>query len=115
MKKTSGYDELLLPTQSNLDMHRKILLTYLTNLKDILKELKSILEGIAVNNTVVVMTCNKGQSELLMNFVCSARARGFDAKNVLVFPTDFETKELAEGMGLATFYDEKVSLKGFCR
>ena len=63
----------------------------------------------------MVLTCNHGQSELLMNFVCSAHARGFDLKNVLVFPTDFETKELAEGMGLATFYDEKVSLKGCCR
>jgi len=26
----------------------------------------------------------------------------------LVFPTDVETQELAEGLGLATYYDEKV-------
>jgi len=43
-----------------------------------------------------------------MNFACSARARGFDLKNVLVFPSDLETKELAEGMGLMTFYEEKM-------
>ena len=57
----------------------------------------------------MVLTCNHGQSELLMNFVCSAHARGFDLKNVLVFPTDLETNQLAEGMGLATFYEETVS------
>jgi hypothetical protein len=42
-----------------------------------------------------------------MNFVCNAKAKGLDVSNVLVFPTDQETKDLAEGMGLATFYDEK--------
>ena len=47
--------------------------------------------------------------ELLVNFACSSRARGIDLGNVLVFPTDKETKELAEGLGLTTFYDEKVS------
>jgi hypothetical protein len=47
--------------------------------------------------------------ELLVNFACSAQARGFDLGHVLVFPTDKETKELAEGLGLATYYDEKVS------
>ena len=47
-------------------------------------------------------------AELLVNFACSSRARGFDLGNVLVFPTDKETKDLAEGLGLTTFYDEKV-------
>jgi hypothetical protein len=59
-------------------------------------------------DTVIVLTCNLGQSELLLNFACSARARGLDLKSVVVFPTDIETKELAEGMGLATFYEEKL-------
>ena len=36
---------------------------------------------------------------------------GFDLTNVLVFPTDLETKELAEGLGIATFYEEKVSFE----
>ena len=36
--------------------------------------------------TVIVMTCNRGQSELLMDFACSARARGLDLQNVVVFP-----------------------------
>ena len=45
-----------------------------------------------------------------MNFVCAARARGLDLSPVLVFATDEETKELAEGLGLTSFYDETVSL-----
>ena len=57
------------------------------------------------------MTANKilTSLELLVNFACSAQARGFNLDHVLVFPTDKETKDLAEGLGLATFYDEKVS------
>ncbi len=47
---------------------------------------------------------------LLMNFACSSRRKGFDLSNVLVFPSDKETKELAEGLGLTTYYDEKVSV-----
>jgi hypothetical protein len=54
------------------------------------------------------MVCNHGQSELLMNFVCSTRARGINTKNILVFATDEETKAIAESMGLAAFYDEQV-------
>jgi hypothetical protein len=46
-----------------------------------------------------------GQSELLINFVCSARRRGFDLGHILVFPSDEETKEIAEGLGLATYFD----------
>ena len=44
-----------------------------------------------------------------MNFACSARARGLDISNVLVFATDEETKELAEGVGLAAYFDKRVS------
>ena len=44
-----------------------------------------------------------------MNFVCSAKARGLDISSVLLFATDQETKDLAEGLGLAAFYDETVS------
>jgi hypothetical protein len=73
-----------------------------------LDDLRPILAKIARKNAVVVMTCNMGQSQLLMNFACSALRRGFDLGNILVFPSDVETKELAEGLGLTTYYDEKV-------
>ena len=108
MTKSDGYDELLHPKKNNLIMHREILLNYLTNIHEIESELGAILQRIAIDNTVVVSTVNKGQSELLMNFVCSARSRGFDLNNFIVFPTDLFSKELADGMGLSTFYAEKL-------
>lgn len=53
--------------------------------------------------------CNFGQSELLLNFACNARGKGLDIGNVLVFATDQETKTLAESVGLAAYFDERVS------
>lgn len=110
MVTSKGYDELTMPKQWHLDLHRDIMLTYLTHLKEMQGELKSTLNRIAVDNAVVVMTVNKGQSELLINFVCSARSRGFDLKNVILFPTDQFSKDIADGLGLATFYHKEVSL-----
>ena len=45
-----------------------------------------------------------------MNFVCSAKSRDIDLSPVLVFATDEETKELAEGLGLAAFFDKTVGI-----
>ncbi|KAL9185412.1 hypothetical protein ACHAXT_003189 [Thalassiosira profunda] len=90
---------------SPVKRHWKMLLTFLQHVDGVLDDLKPILEKIARNNAVIVLTCNLGQSALLVNFICSARRRGFDLSNVLLFPTDLETKELAEGLGLTTYYD----------
>ncbi len=106
--RSGGYDELNMPKQSHLDLHREILSIFFENLKEMQNELKSTLQKIAVDNTVVVMTVNKGQSELLINFVCSALSRGLDLKNVILFPTDLFSKGVADGLGLATFYNDKV-------
>mmetsp|Transcript_23332 Transcript_23332/g.42997 ORF Transcript_23332/g.42997 Transcript_23332/m.42997 type:complete len:637 (+) Transcript_23332:166-2076(+) len=92
---------------SPVKRHWNSLRTFLQNVDSVLNDLRPILEKVARNNAVVILTCNMGQSALLMNFACSARRRGFDLGNVLVFPTDIETKELAEGLGLATYYDGK--------
>lgn len=108
MTKSDGYDELMLPKPKNLNMHKDIMLNYFSNLPQIQSELSNILRRIAVDNTVVVSTVNAGQSELLMNFVCSSRAKGFDLKNFIVFPTDTFSKELAEGMGIATYFAEQL-------
>ncbi len=91
---------------SPVKRHWGQLKTFLQNVDKVLEDLKPILEKVAKNNAVVVMTVNKGQSALMMNFACSAHRRGFDLGNVLVFPTDMESKKLAEGLGLATYYDE---------
>lgn len=88
--------------------HWSMLRTFLENVDSVLDELKPILKKVSRNNSVVILTCNHGQSALLVNFACSATRRGFDLGNILVFPSDLETKELAEGLGLTTYYDEKV-------
>ena len=102
-----GKQEFVVPSDFHVKRHQERLLTYLREADDIRSRLRQTLEKMK-GKTVVVMTCNRGQSELLMNFACSSRARGFDLQNVIVFPTDMETKELAEGMGLATFYEETL-------
>mmetsp|Transcript_30031 Transcript_30031/g.46522 ORF Transcript_30031/g.46522 Transcript_30031/m.46522 type:complete len:602 (+) Transcript_30031:128-1933(+) len=89
--------------------HWKKLLTFVDNVDAILDELKVIVDPIVKDNTVIVMTVNKGQSVLLSNFVCAARSRSFDISNVLVFPTDVEAQKVAKGLGLATYFD-KINL-----
>ncbi len=104
----NGAHQFVAPDTKSITKHWKTLYTYLDTLEDVLAKLKPIAESVVQDNTIIVMTCNMGQSELLMNFVCNAKAKGLDVGNVLLFPTDLETKELAEGLGLKTFYDEKV-------
>ena len=104
----NGKQEFVPPKEKHVKSHQQKLLTYLTEIDSIKANLRGILKKISKQNTVVVLTCNQGQSELLMNFACSAHARGFDLSNLLVFPTDIETDELAKRMGLTTFYEEKL-------
>ena len=107
----SGYDELTMPKDFNTKLHREIMLTYYTHLTEMQKELKSTLDKIAIDNAVIVLTVNKGQSELLIKWVCSARSKGFDLKNAIVFPTDQFSKDVADELGLATFYHEEVRVE----
>eukprot|EP00979_Chaetoceros_neogracilis_P002960 scaffold493_cov258-Chaetoceros_neogracile.AAC.8 len=103
----NGAQQFVPPSEKDIVKHWGILKTYFEGYEENMAELKSVAEKVAIKNTVIVMTCNMGQSELLMNFVCNAKAKGLDVSNVLVFPTDQETQDLAEGLGLATFYDKK--------
>jgi len=103
-----GFTSFKVPENDSIEKHWKALRNYFTHLDEVVAELKLIAERVAKKNTIIVMTCNMGQSELLMNFVCNARAKSLDISNILVFPTDEGTKELAEGLGLATFYDKGV-------
>jgi hypothetical protein len=106
--KRKGAQEYTLPTEVDMRKAWHVLKTYLQNVDVVLAELKVILEDIAIGNRVIVMVCNFGQSELLINFCCSAHARGFDISNVIVFPTDQATDDLARGLGLATYFDHRV-------
>lgn len=85
-----------------------MLSNYFASIDEVLRDLKVKCEKVAKDNTLIVMVCNFGQSELLMNFICSCRARGLDTSQILVFATDEATRDLAEGMGVTAFFDEKV-------
>jgi hypothetical protein len=103
---SSGRKSTKPPTEEATAEYWQQLRTYLGSLDSVLKELAPIAKSVAVNNTIVVLVCNFGQSELLMNFICHARSRGLDLSAILVFATDEETLELAQGLGVTAFFDE---------
>jgi len=96
------------PLAKQIENHWSRLQDYFSVVDEVAKKLKAIVEPIARDNAVVVMACNLGQSELLINFVCAARARGLDLSCVLVFATDEETERIVRGLGLAVFYEERL-------
>ena len=103
---TSGRKSTAPPTKEQTLKYWTVLSKYLASLPDMLSRLKPTVEKVADDhNTVIVMVCNLGQSELLMNFVCNAKAKKLDISNVLVVCTDTETQEIATHLGLETFYD----------
>lgn len=105
---SNGKNQFDPPTKLDRTANREILSRYFEAFPYAMKELEPLLEGIATpHKTVTVMVSNFGQSELLVNFVCSARSRQLDISSVLVFATDLETKALAESLGLAAYYDKR--------
>ena len=110
---SKGRNDILSPDEFNMKTHEQMLNRFLNTQDQMKLELKEKLERIAIDNIVIVMTTNFGQSELLTNFVCAANAKGFDISNVLVFATDPRAANVSEGLGLETFYDEEVSYGSF--
>jgi hypothetical protein len=114
----SGGDEMQPPPSRSQDKNWKRLTRYFTSLADIRPRLKAVLEELTgipftyvarddvIRPAVIVMVCNLGQADLLINFVCTARAKGLDLSKILVFCTDTDTLEIAQGLGLFAFYDE---------
>ena len=64
-------------------------------------------EGVS-RGALTVMVSNYGHAQLLLNFVCAARKVGFNLNNVLLFAMDQETQDLAETLGLASFYPKHL-------
>ena len=104
----SGLLPLLPPSSRETRRHWDVLQQYFGRIDFILEQLRPLAEKAARKNTLVIMFSNHGQSELLINFCCNARARKLDLSAVLIFATDMETKELADGLGLTAFYDEPI-------
>ena len=105
---SKGHDFFGAPTLADKAKHWDFIQTFMETIEDVKAELSPILKEIAVQNTVIVMVCNFGQSELLMNFVCNAKSRNLDISSIIVFTTDQETSDLAESLGLRTYYDYRV-------
>jgi hypothetical protein len=109
---SNGRQKFLPPEPTDTRLFWKMLAPYIDSIDEVLDKLKPLVEKVATaDKQLIVMVCNMGQSELLMNFVCAAKKRGLDYSHVLVFATDLETKALAEGVGLTAFFDEIVSTK----
>lgn len=108
--KSNGRDEFLPPKHMNAEKAVQVLTQYLAALDNVNRELKAILQRIHRDHTVIVMVCNFGQSELLLNFLCQAWARTFDIGNLLVFAMDQETHDMVADMGVAVYYDKRVGV-----
>jgi len=112
-KQQNGRTSAKIPTEEATKSHWESLVSYLQSMEKALEDLKPILEKVAShndNNAVIVMVCNFGQSELLLNFICNARAKGFGdvLKNVFLFATDQVTHDLAQSMGITSVYIESI-------
>lgn len=102
----NGKDSFPAPRIKHQVSNMKALKTYFEALDDVKRELSPIAKRVAKNNAIVVLVCNKGQSDLLMNFACSSKAKGLDISNFLVFATDQHTYDVAKGMGFEAFFDK---------
>jgi hypothetical protein len=109
---TNGQDKFSAPDDKYALRNQALLETYFARLGDTIDTLGPMAKACAGDdNTVIVMVCNTGQSDLLINFICSARSRGFgDIVNqkVLVFATDEGVLKIARGLGLNAYYDEAI-------
>jgi Nucleotide-diphospho-sugar transferase len=95
------------------DTYYKVLQEYLANLDRVVYDLHALLrvkrrKGPSNSNAFIVMVCNLGQSALLHNFICNAKAKNIDLSRVVVFATDEATKTLCEGLGITVFYDKSI-------
>jgi len=111
----NGEKSISIPNKQSTEAFWKIVTKYLNSITGALDELRPIAKSVASNNshnTIVVMVCNYGHSEMLMNFVCNAHAKGEETrdalKSILIFATDTETHKLAQGLGLSSFYNQEV-------
>ncbi|KAG7359183.1 nucleotide-diphospho-sugar transferase [Nitzschia inconspicua] len=84
----------------------KVLSEYVKELPHAQERLRSLLNNTDNRDPLIVMTCNKGQSELLVNFVCSASSRNLSMDRVIVFATDEHTYHLCQSLQLPYCYHD---------
>jgi hypothetical protein len=104
-----------LPSREETQTSNNDLQAYLSIYEDARENLRPLADKVARGGTtdgelgpIIVMVANHGQSQFFINFVCAAKSRGLDISRVLLFATDLETYQLAESMGIAVFFDDRV-------
>lgn len=105
---SNGAQQFKTPSKRAAQLNQKRLQTYLEYSPSTLDKLQPLLNQVAVDNTVVVMVCNRGQADLLVNFACSNRVRGLPLEGILVFCTDPKTFDIATELGMTAYYDNQV-------
>ena len=90
------------PVSTTLNRHHAAMSTYLSNYKTYLSQ--TPLNTMDKSKILVVMVCNEGMIELLLNWYCGVSRLGFDTSNVIIFATDEKSRDTAKSLGL------KVSL-----
>jgi Nucleotide-diphospho-sugar transferase len=91
----------------------RLLHDYLSVYDSVLEELRPIANHVvskSTTGTIVIMVCNSGHVELLLNYVCAARAVGVDLSNVLLFCTDKASYQIARELlyDVTPYYSEKL-------
>jgi hypothetical protein len=83
-----------------------VLSEYIQELPHAQKRLQALLKNADTQDPLIVMTCNKGQSELFMNFVCSVTARKLPLDRVILFATDEYTYTLCQELQVQYCYHD---------
>jgi hypothetical protein len=99
------------PTLSETQSYwMSVLKTYLEQFESNLAVVKDLAARVAIRQTVIVLVCNAGQAELLVNFICGNRFRHLSTDHLLVFATDEETRDLMQSLNVAVVYDATQNL-----
>ena len=107
----SGVNKFDLPKfHPVISKHWEALRTFLENADGVLEEVDSILKKRFEvlnedDNTVIVMTVNRGDVDLLINFLCAAKSRDLDVRRILVFVADEESKKVIGSLSKSNYDD----------
>lgn len=105
----NGVNQIEIPSIRAAQVNMQHLKLYFDHISSTYKRLKPILKKVAINNSIVVMVCNRGQANLLTNFACASRARGLSLDNIVVFCTDQDTCDIVSDLKMTAYHDKEVS------
>ena len=106
-----GIERYPIPQPRHTKTADELYMRYFSSFEHVDRDLKDVVHSSVKpfqNSTIVVMVCNEGQMDLLLNFACSATSRGLDLSSILVFAMDEGTLKLCQSLGLAAFYNSNV-------